>query len=238
MQQPKRGTLDKDSTEQEGREGRESYLSRTVMKARTGDYDIGDVSTLDHPLLAIGDGSAIPRSRITFALARFFKLDMRGARCVWESLNTEIDDADAVNALIPALGYRPIQLWKCSDGRTKLEIPPGGRIPSNLTTIINTFRGSSDIYLVADGRTALERTHHLWLLYGPDRDRIALFASKEERAILKDDESFTKDLDRQRLDWQRKHGGKRVPALWDAICTFHLPISADTDKISLQLSVP
>ncbi len=242
-----------EKVEEEGREVRAAYLYREVMQVRAS----GKVSPLrgkaravvapkDGPWLANQPDDVVTRAHLAFEIATKFKLDVRGTRCVWEALDAALDDERAGYHLSSLLCRpRMVKLWMSPSGEIHLTIPVGSRTPDDLTTTINRFRARLDQYPKANGLafqptsdTCLEvdslserdRTHRLWLRYGPDRQLLADMLFKERKSI-------DKDLERHDVEWQRNHGGRDVSVLWNAISTFHHPIAADTDKINLVLTV-
>ncbi len=232
MQPAERGTLDQETVEQAGREIGDSYLCRTVIQARVGGYVPRKGTPVAHTHTFSNDGGIIGRAQSTFTLAAQFKLDVKSARCVWNALDPEVNDKWVPAILAPALAYRPIQLWIDPLGVVKLYVPPGNRVPRNVNTIINKMRRGGVPYYTGDGRLEWQRTHLLWLRYGPERGNIAAHMDR-----VKNPDSIDQDLDRHIKAWHQAYGGKNVPRLWEAICTFHLPIAADTVKIDMNLTV-
>lgn len=231
VQQAERGVLgSKEEVEAAGREIRETFLYREVMKAREGSYESEGAPLWTPPWLVGADEATVTHADKTFVLAKKFHLAVRDARHLWVALDPNLPEAGVGIAIVPILTPPPVHLWKSPSGEIKMTIPPGTDIPADLSKEIREFRASEDTHRLSCERPAPANTHLQWLWYGPDRPRLAERLYKSTRAV-------GKDLDRYREGWQGEYGGTDVPRLWLAISTFHQPISADTDKITLNLTV-
>jgi len=231
VQQAERGVLgSKEEVEAAGREIRETFLYREAMKAREEPYEPEDASVWIPPWFVGEDEATVTHARKTLVLAKKFHLGLRDARHLWVALDPNLPECGVEVAISPILTPPPVHLWKSPIGEIKMIIPPGADIPANLSKEIREFRASDDTHRLSRDRPAPASTHLQWLWYGPDRPRVAESLFKSIRAV-------GKDLDRYREAWQGEYGGTDVPRLWQEITTFHQVMSADTDKITLNLTV-
>lgn len=214
MRPAERGTSDVESTNREGKEIRESYLCREIVKAQH--TVINAVNADPNALVRI-------HTEETLRLAEKFHLDIGAAWIVWETLRPENEGKAPrilAQTIFGSLARPSIFLWKGPDGQFNLKIDPDAKIPRDLIKEIERYRktygDSSDAWpWVDDDRSPQEVVHSLWLRYGPSRECVAWKACKAVSTVN------TTDLPGYRRTWEKRHGGAGVPQLREAINQFH-----------------